>query len=177
MFPEELSYWSDLSFVFIFIGLRGWHHFQREFKKETYTTRKPIRVKGRWSNKSRQMWIHFASFLPPANEVCEGYVFTSVCHSVQRGGGHVWRGGGVHAGETATEAGGTHPTGMHSCCFCSLKPNNLTCQLHWCLTKSFCKVISLNYPYVSAFLLDSSSLFTEKLKCFSVISSSLKIMI
>ena len=22
---------------------------------------------------------------------------------------------GVHAGETATEAGGTHPTGMHSC--------------------------------------------------------------
>ena len=93
------------------------------------------------------------------------------------GGGHVWRGGGVHAGETATEAGGTHPTGMHSCCFCSLKPNNLTCQLHWCLTKSFCKVISLNYPYVSAFLLDSSSLFTEKLKCFSVISSSLKIMI
>ena len=24
-------------------------------------------------------------------------------------------GGGVRAGETATEAGGTHPTGMHSC--------------------------------------------------------------
>ena len=23
--------------------------------------------------------------------------------------------GGVHAGETATDAGGTHPTGMHSC--------------------------------------------------------------
>ena len=29
------------------------------------------------------------------------------------GGGHVWQ--GVHAGETTTEAGGTHPTGMHSC--------------------------------------------------------------
>ena len=29
-----------------------------------------------------------------------------------RGGMH---GGGVHAGEMATEAGGTHPTGMHSC--------------------------------------------------------------
>ena len=23
--------------------------------------------------------------------------------------------GGVHAGETATDAGGTHPTGMYSC--------------------------------------------------------------
>ena len=33
-------------------------------------------------------------------------------------GGHVWQGacmaGGVRAGETATEAGGMHPTGMHS---------------------------------------------------------------
>ena len=25
--------------------------------------------------------------LPPANEVCGGYVFTGVCHSVHRGGG------------------------------------------------------------------------------------------
>ena len=29
------------------------------------------------------------SFLPPADEVCEGYVFTGVCHSVHRGG-RVW---------------------------------------------------------------------------------------
>ena len=28
--------------------------------------------------------------------------------------GHVWR-GGMCAGEMATEAGGTHPTRMHSC--------------------------------------------------------------
>ena len=37
----------------------------------------------------------FHCFLPPANEVCEGYVFTGVCHSVHRGG---VRGcsGGVH---------------------------------------------------------------------------------
>ena len=27
-----------------------------------------------------------AEYLPPANEVCEGYVFTHVCHSVHRGG-------------------------------------------------------------------------------------------
>ena len=39
--------------------------------------------------------------LPPANEVCEGYVFTGVCHSVHSGGGmrvapggHVWLLGG-----------------------------------------------------------------------------------
>ena len=32
-------------------------------------------------------------------------------------GGHTWQWvcvGGMRAGETATEAGGTHPTGMHS---------------------------------------------------------------
>ena len=30
------------------------------------------------------------------------------------GRGHAWQGACV-AGEMATEAGGTHPTGMHSC--------------------------------------------------------------
>ena len=53
-------------------------------------------------------------FLPPANEVCEGYVFTRVCHSVHRGAcmaggvwqeGHAWRGGVCVAGE-ACMAGG-----------------------------------------------------------------------
>ena len=68
--------------------------------------------------------------LPPANEVCEGYVFTHVCHSV-RGGG-LYPGGLLHPGGSASRggwegssssdttgygqlAGGTHPTGMHSC--------------------------------------------------------------
>ena len=39
-------------------------------------------------------------FLPPANEVCEGYVFTPVCQSFcSRGrGGHAWRGGCVWQG-------------------------------------------------------------------------------
>ena len=41
------------------------------------------------------------------------------------GGGHAWqRGcvveGGCMAGETATAADGTHPTGMLSCSLCSL---------------------------------------------------------
>ena len=30
--------------------------------------------------------LPYLSLLPPANEVCEGYVFTGVCHSVHRGG-------------------------------------------------------------------------------------------
>ena len=30
-------------------------------------------------------------------------------------GGYAWQGGACVAGEMATEAGGTHPTGMHSC--------------------------------------------------------------
>ena len=57
---------------------------------------------------------NFCVLLPPANEVCEGYVFTGVCHSVHGGGGvrgcsrgacmvapggHAWLlpGGGGHA--------------------------------------------------------------------------------
>ena len=52
-----------------------------------------------------------------------------------RGGGYVWQGsvegvcvvGDVRAGETATKAGGTHPTLMHSCfdyvCLGFLVPN------------------------------------------------------
>ena len=68
-------------------------------------------------------------FLPPANEVCEGYVFTRVCHSVH-GGESTWAGTplgpgtppgtrytprAVHAGRYGQQAGGTHPTAMHSC--------------------------------------------------------------
>ena len=77
----------------------------------------------------------FKRFLPPANEVCEGYVFTRVCHSVH-GAGSTWAGippgirypprtrytprtryppGAVHAGRYGQQAGGTHPTGVHSC--------------------------------------------------------------
>ena len=46
----------------------------------------------------------------------EGNIFTGVCDSVQGGGGLVpggawWR----PPPRTATAAGGTHPTGMHSC--------------------------------------------------------------
>ena len=39
-------------------------------------------------------WLFGMTFLPPANEVCEGYVFTGVCLST--GGGRVWQ-GGMHA--------------------------------------------------------------------------------
>ena len=54
---------------------------------------------------------------------CGRVIFSEVCviYSVRRGGGHAWpegmRGRGGHAwwGKTAIAAGGTHPTGMHSC--------------------------------------------------------------
>ena len=76
--------------------------------------------------------------LPPANEVCEGCFYTCLSFC-SRGGGcrprlevkGSGRGGvGPHPGgwggvsqhvprqtpqQTATAAGGTHPTGMHSC--------------------------------------------------------------
>ena len=81
-------------------------------------------------------WINRV-LLPPANEVCEGYVFTGVCHSVHGGacvvapgggtwllpGGHVWLLlGGMHgySGGCAWLLWG----GMHGCsgggmCGCS----------------------------------------------------------
>ena len=42
------------------------------------------------------------------------------------GGGHAWQGGGMRSGETAIEAGGTHPNGMYSCleCNCSCVGGN-----------------------------------------------------
>ena len=36
-------------------------------------------------------------------------------HGDMHGKVHAWWGGGMCAGETVTEVGGTHPTGMHSC--------------------------------------------------------------
>ena len=76
-----------------------------------------------------KVWCYYR----PQTKLREGNVFTGVCDSVHRGGrclvpGGVWsRGvpgpGGSGPGgclvetppRTATAAGGTHPTGMHSC--------------------------------------------------------------
>ena len=82
--------------------------------------------------------LHVLFFLPPATKLGQGYIFTGVCDSVHGGvpgpaggclvlggaspgvcllprgcllgGGSWWRPPG-----TATAAGGTHPTRMHSC--------------------------------------------------------------
>ena len=121
-------------------------------------------LKNRNSSKIGSLYI-----LPPANEICEGYVFTGVCLStggVCSGGGSalggcllpgVFRGGGgrclveapktfffciffvflfciffllfFHHTHTHTHhgqwAGGTHPTGMHSCCNYDYDSNSL----------------------------------------------------
>ena len=73
--------------------------------------------------------------LPPATKLGQGYIFTGVCHSVNRGGllpgggcllwgGVCSQGGGGPAPKVggwwrppgmATAVGSTHPTGMHSC--------------------------------------------------------------
>ena len=71
-------------------------------------------------------------FLPPATKLGQGYILTGVCDSVPMGvcllpgvcsgGGFCSHGGwsalGGAGGDppgTATAAGGTHPTGTHSC--------------------------------------------------------------
>ena len=85
-------------------------------------------------------YSEYLRYLPPANEVWGKVIFSQVCvkNSVHRGSawswgggawswegsglGGVWSGGvwsgGVPGGDPpgmATAAGGTHPTGMHSC--------------------------------------------------------------
>ena len=91
--------------------------------------------------------LHFNVLLPPATKLGQGYIFTGVCDSVNRGGGASswgcllqvgllpagcflwgvpprrgawWR----HPPETATAAGGMHPTGMHPCFILCLPPAN-----------------------------------------------------
>ena len=65
--------------------------------------------------------IDYSVSLPPANEVCEGYVFTpSVSHSVHRGVSASMHAGrhppcAMHAGRYGQQVGGMHPTGMHTC--------------------------------------------------------------
>ena len=70
-----------------------------------------------------------SKFLLPANEVCEGYVFTGVCLSMGGGGmhgrGRVWQGEGWHAWQgghawqgacmarVACMVGGMHGGGVH----------------------------------------------------------------
>ena len=46
---------------------------------------------------SKVITILYLLFLPPANVVCEGYIFTGVCDSVKRGGAWLLRGGGRRA--------------------------------------------------------------------------------
>ena len=83
-------------------------------------------------------------FLPPANKVCDGYVFTGVCLStgvsapmhagIHTPGRHPQADTHLPRVDTlpwvdtpsaqcmlgyGQQAGGTHPTGMHSCFFCS----------------------------------------------------------
>ena len=69
--------------------------------------------------------------LPPATKLGQGNIFTIVCDSVNTGEGGASSGGGSAPGgcflggggvclvetppRTATAAGSTHPTGMHSC--------------------------------------------------------------
>ena len=60
------------------------------------------------SIKYRKMEIR--ALLPPANEVCEGYVFTPVCHSVHGGKGLHRGGRGLHTGGSAS--GGSVSNGI-----------------------------------------------------------------
>ena len=82
------------------------------------------------------MFLHLSVILFTGQGAC--VVKGGICGKLQKGGGmygegeaymargHVWQvwhawKGGMHAGEMATEAGGTLSTGMHSCYDINLK--------------------------------------------------------
>ena len=69
-------------------------------------------------------------YLPPANEVWGKVIFSQACVKNPWSGGGAWSWGGAWSGGmfgdppgTATAAGGTHPTGMHSCSLSNLFSN------------------------------------------------------
>ena len=75
--------------------------------------------------------------LPPATKLRQGNVFTPVCHSVHGGGGQTPLLGRHPLTaqcmlEYDQQAGGTRPTGMHSCsfsyCFCLKYLEMLSCK-------------------------------------------------
>ena len=86
--------------------------------------------------------------LPPANEVCEGYAFTPVCHSVHRGGGSrprprgevgglargvqvQTRGIGGGGGCPGPPPGGCPGPGPGLGCVSSPRPRGVYPSMHW----------------------------------------------
>ena len=88
--------------------------------------------------------------LPPANEVCEGYVFTNVCHSVHRGGSLHPGGGGLHPWGICIP-GGLHPAGSATggiCLWRGLHPEEGGCwaESGWIPKAHVIHGILLNLP-------------------------------
>ena len=112
--------------------------------------------------KTKYFWRR-QRFLPSATKLGQGYIFTDVCHSVNRGvlppggacsGGCLFWGGACSLGgwvpvpwgfcsggtwwrppRTATAAGGTHPTGKHSCFLYFLSSSPKIRHLRQCILK------------------------------------------
>ena len=106
------------------------------------------------------------SFLPPANEVCEGYVFTRVCHSVHEGWCLLPEGGACSGGgclllpggrrssprEVPAPWGGRVPALVRGGVFCCMPPPDGYCCGRYA-------------SYWNAFF--SHKIFTCMLLCFS----------
>ena len=129
--------------------------------------------------------MHF--YYHPPNEVCEGYVFTPVCQSFcsQLGGGihgqvpplgrstrqvhppgrYTPQAGTPQSPPAGTppgqQAGGTHPTGMHSCLRYFDSVTSKSCLVLSCLVFSVLMVVFLH-----GILLLSSQNFLIILICF-----------
>ena len=68
------------------VGGRGVHHPLGRHPPPQADTHKPRQTSSRDGHCIERYASYWNAFLPPANEVCKGYVFTCVCHSVHGGG-------------------------------------------------------------------------------------------
>ena len=86
---------------------------------------------GHCNSRYTSSWNECILVTTPPPKLQEGNVFTPVSHSVHGGGVCLWVQGATRPTtlwadtpppqiETTIEAGGTHPTGMHSCIFMSI---------------------------------------------------------
>ena len=82
------------------------------------------------------IWLRVNHYRPQT-KLRQGKIFISVCQEFCHRGARAWWGGacvtGCVAGEMATVAGGTHPTGMHSCLVGSISFNLISwdCNRSW----------------------------------------------
>ena len=82
-----------------------------EYAHTAVTTRRYPQARLLRDIMTKILMVSDSQYLPPATKLGQGNIFRSVCQEFCS------HSGAVHAGRYGQQAGGTHPTGMHTCFF------------------------------------------------------------